>query len=87
MLDIDNFRKNFEVNNLEFLVLEPPIISRQMQIEESYKKNQSQYVSVNKLDKIFLESENNLSLKRNKPIETSQLNLETSMGLKRKNKP
>ena len=86
MIDIDNFRKNFEVNNLEFLVLEPPIISRQMQIEESYKKSQSQYVSVNKLDKIFLESENNLSLKRNKPIETSQLNLETSMGLKRKNK-
>ena len=86
MIDIDNFRKNFEVNNLEFLVLEPPIISRQMQIEESYKKSQSQYVSVNKLDKIFLESENNLSLKRNKPLETSQLNLETSMGLKRKNK-
>jgi hypothetical protein len=86
IVDIDNFRKNFEVNNLEFLVLEPPIISRQMQIEESYKKNQSQYVSVNKLDKIFLDSDNNLLLKRNKPIETSQLNLETSMGLKRKTK-
>jgi len=55
------------------------LISRQLQIEESYTKNSS--VHINKIDKIF----DNYSLKRNKPIETSQINLETTMGLRRKN--
>ena len=78
-MDIQNFRKNFETNTNDYLLLHPPLISRQLQIEESYTKNSS--VHINKIDKIF----DNYSLKRNKPIETSQINLETTMGLRRKN--
>ena len=80
-LSIVDFRKNFEIIGSDYLVLHPPLISRQMQIEESYKKNLSSGVVVNKLDKLLFE--NNLILKRNKPIETTQINLEKSMGLKR----
>jgi hypothetical protein len=54
-----------------------------MQIEESYKKNPTSGVIVNKLDKLLFESNTNLLLKRNKPVETTQINLEKSMGLKR----
>lgn len=82
-LSIDKFRENFELVTTDYLVLHPPLISRQMQIEESYKKNTNTTV-VNKLDKLLLET-NTLTLRRNKPIETSQINLEKSMGLKRKN--
>ena len=82
-LSILEFRKNFEVIGSDFLVLHPPLISRQMQIEESYKKTPISGVVVNKLDKLLFDKPCNLSLKRNKPIETSQINLEKSMGLKR----
>lgn len=81
-MTINDFRKNFETNNSEYILLYPPLISRQMQIEESYKKT-SNAGQLNKLDKVFY-PENNYSLKRSKPIETSQLNLEKTMGLKRK---
>jgi hypothetical protein len=78
------FRKNFEIIGNDFIVLHPPLISRQMQIEESYKKAPISGVIVNKLDKMLFENNNNnFILKRNKPIETSQINLEKSMGLKR----
>ena len=83
-LSIKKFRENFELVTIDYLVLHPPLISRQMQIEESYKKNVNSNVVVNKLDKLLLET-NTLTLRRNKPIETSQINLEKSMGLKRKN--
>jgi len=81
-MSINDYRKNFETNNSEYILLYPPLISRQMQIEESYKKTNING-PINKLDKIFF-SENNYSLKRSKPVETSQLNLEKTMGLKRK---
>jgi hypothetical protein len=83
-LSINTFRENFESVTTDYLVLHPPLISRQMQIEESYKKNNNSNVVINKLDKLLLET-NTLTLRRNKPIETSQINLEKSMGLKRKN--
>lgn len=82
-LTILEFRKNFEIIGSDFLVLHPPLISRQMQIEESYKKAPVTGVVVNKLDKLLFEGANNYALRRNKPIETSQINLEKSMGLKR----
>ena len=83
-ININDYRKNFEINNIEYLLLHPPLISRQMQIEESYKKNVNSG-PINKLNKI-LYNEGSYSLKRSKPIETSQLNLEKTMGLRRKNK-
>jgi len=83
-LSIDEFRKNFDTNSSEFILLQPPLISRQMQIEESYKKSSSTG-PINKLYKLFSD-EPSYSLKRSKPVETSQLNLEKTMGLKRKTK-
>ena len=82
-MSINDFRKSFETNNIEYLLLHPPLISRQMQIEESYKKCQTNLSTTSKIDKYMFDS-NNLILKRNKPIESSLLNLETTMGLKRK---
>lgn len=81
-LTINEFRKNFDTNTSEYILLQPPLISRQMQIEESYKKTTS-IGPLNKLDKLFSDAPS-YSLKRNKPVETSQLNLEKTMGLKRK---
>ena len=52
-----------------------------MQIEESYKKNIKITGPINKIDKLF--SSDNYALKRTKPIETSQLNLEKTMGLRK----
>jgi hypothetical protein len=82
---INDFRKNFETNNSEYILLYPPLISRQMQIEESYKKINSSG-PVNKIDKILNQD---YLLKRNKPIETLQFfikkpndNLQKIMGLK-----
>jgi hypothetical protein len=54
-----------------------------MQIEESYKKSTPHFSAVSKMDKTIFDN-NNLMLRRNKPIETNHLNLETTMGLKRK---
>lgn len=87
-MSIDEFRNNFDTNLSEYILLYPPIISRQMQIEESYKKNSNNApvtkTNMNKLDKLFNSSEqNNYLLKRSKPVETSQLNLEKTMGLRR----
>ncbi len=82
-MNINDFRKSFETNSIEYLLLHPPLISRQMQIEESYKKSQTNLSTTSKIDKYMFDS-NNLILKRNKPIESSLLNLETTMGLKRK---
>ena len=83
-LSIIEFRKNFDINSSEFVLLQPPLISRQMQIEESYKKTSSNG-PINKLDKLF-DNGPTYALQRSKPVETSQLNLEKTMGLKRKTK-
>jgi hypothetical protein len=84
-MSIIDFRKNFETNSTEYILLYPPLISRQMQIEESYIKQDNTSGSLNKLDKLFYPIVD-YSLSRTKPVETSQLNLEKTMGLKRKTK-
>lgn len=83
-LTIEEYRENLVVNNKEFLVLHPPIISRQMQIEESYKINKLKEVPIDKLNKLYSDvqgCDSEYAIKRNKPIQASQLNLETTMGL------
>lgn len=77
MIKINDFRNLFTFNNKDYLLLHPPIITRQLQIEESYKKSTNGVA--NKLE-IF---DNELVLKRNKPIESNSLNLEKTMGLKK----
>lgn len=83
-LKIDEFRNLFIFNNKDYLLLHPPLITRQLQIEESYKKSNNQNMASNKLENIY---DGELVLKRNKPIELNSLNLEKTMGLKRKNTP
>jgi hypothetical protein len=86
-LSIEQFRENSIINTKEYLVLHPPLISRQMQIEESYKINKLKEVPIDKVNKIYSEIESEYSLKRSKPINSSHLNLESTMGLvKRKSK-
>jgi hypothetical protein len=82
-LSIEEFRNNFIFNTKEYLVLHPPLISRQMQIEESYKINKSINVPIGKLNKIYSEIDSELQLKRAKPMSSNLMNLETTMGLTR----
>lgn len=83
-LSIKEFRENSLLNNKEFILLHPPLISRQMQIEESYKFNKHKEVSIDKVNKIYSEIESEYIIKRNKPIQSNQYNLETTMGLFKK---
>ena len=85
-LTLEEFRNNFMINSKEYIVLHPPLISRQMQIEESYKFNKLKEVPIDKLNKIYSEIESEYAIKRNKPIQTDQLNLEKTMGLIKKKK-
>lgn len=75
ILSITKFRELFIMNSMDYLVLHPPLISRQLQIEESYKKSSNTMSNVH---------DGELVLKRSKPIETSVSNLEKLMNLKRK---
>jgi len=83
-LTIDEFRKNSIVNTTDFLILHPPLISRQMQIEESYKVSKLKEVSLDNVNKLYSEIESDFTIKRTKPIQSSQLNLATTMGLIKK---
>ena len=85
-LTLEEFRNNFMINSKEYIVLHPPLISRQMQIEESYKFNKLKEVPIDKLNRIYSEIESEYAIKRNKPIQTDQLNLEKTMGLIKKKK-
>jgi hypothetical protein len=76
-LSIKEFRQNSISNFKEYLVLHPPIVSRQMQIEESYKQKKYK-------DNICSETENKYTIKRNKPINNKKMNLEFTMGLIKK---
>jgi hypothetical protein len=80
-LTIEQFRENSIVNSKEFLVLHPPLISRQMQIEESYKLNKLKEVPIDNINRIYSEIDTNYTIKRSKPVQSTQLNLETTMGL------
>jgi len=77
VLKINEFRDLFKFNNKEYLLLHPPMITRQLQIEESYKKSSGNFTA-NKLEHI----DDELVLKRSKPIESNSLNLQKTMGLK-----
>ena len=71
-------------NTKEYTILHPPLISRQMQIEESYKINKLKEVHIDKLNKIYSEIDSEYIIKRNKSLTSSQLNLESTMGLIKK---
>ena len=85
-LSINELRKNSLANNKEYLVLHPPLISRQMQIEESYKMSKLKSVSIDTVNKLYSEADSEYSMKRTRPIKSNQLNLQTTMGLIKKTK-
>lgn len=82
-LTIEEFRENLIINNMEYLYLHPPLITRFSSIEKTYKKQNIQDVYINQVPG-FLKSE--YTLKRAKPLKSSRYSLEDTMGLKRKKK-
>jgi hypothetical protein len=85
ILSIEDFRRNSIVNKKEWLLLKPPLISRQIQIEESYKFSKTKAVPIENINRMYSELENSeLKIKRSKPLETSQMNLTNTMGLIKK---
>jgi hypothetical protein len=85
-LTILQFRENSIINTKEYLILHPPLISRKMQIEESYKMNKLKEVPIDKVNKIYSDIDSEYTIKRNKPVQSTQLTLENTMGLKSKKK-
>ena len=79
ILSIEKFRENSIINTKEYLILHPPIISRQMQIEESYKINKNREVSIDKINKIYSDTE--YSIKRSRPIQLNKFSLEETLGI------
>lgn len=84
VLSINDFRHNSIINVKDYLILHPPLISRQIQIEESYKINKLREVPIDKLNKIYSDINADYMIKRNKPTCNAHLNLETTMGLVKK---
>ena len=80
ILTIEKFRENSITNNIEYIILHPPIISRQMQIEESYKLNKLKEVSINKLNKIY----SDIDSEYNKSHISNNITLEETMGFIKK---
>lgn len=80
ILTIEKFRENSITNNIEYIILHPPIISRQMQIEESYKLNKLKEVSINKLNKIYSDIDSEYT----KSHISNNITLEETMGFIKK---
>lgn len=82
VLTIDEFR---DLNNTKksFVVLNPPITSRQMQIEESYKLDQIKSVNIKTVSQLYNNNQpTDYVIKRNKELPKSHLNLEKTLGLR-----
>ena len=62
------------------------MISRQMQIEESYKIDKLKEIHINKINKIYSEMDSEYVIKRNKKLPSADLNLEVTMGIKKTTK-
>jgi len=73
VISIEDFRNNFIINSLEYNYIKPPIVSRISYVEKIPIKNEND-------DNIKNED---LVLKRNKPLKSSKYNLESIMGLKK----
>jgi hypothetical protein len=70
-ISIDDFRKNLTINSLEYNYIKPPIISRISYVEKIPIKQDNDIKN------------DDLVLKRTKPLKSSKYNLESIMGLKK----
>ena len=73
VVSIEEFRENLTLNNLEYNYIKPPITSRISYIEK---------IPIKKDNDDNIKNED-LVLKRNKPLKSSKYNLESIMGLKK----
>ncbi len=71
-LSIDEFRENLISNSLDYTYIKPPMISRISYIEKIPLKKDDDNIK-----------NDDLVLKRNKPLKSSKYNLESIMGLKK----
>ncbi len=72
-IDIDEFRYNLTSNEIEYNYIKPPIISRISYVEKIPLKKE--------MDEVVKNDE--LVLKRSKPLKSSKFSLESIMGLKK----
>jgi hypothetical protein len=72
MITIEDFRENLIANSIEYNYIKPPIISRISYIEKIQIKNNNNDIK-----------NDDLILKRTKPLKSSKYNLESIMGLKK----
>ena len=76
-VSISDYRKSFDINDLSYRYLIPPIISIISQVIEE-KKN---ILNKNKQNNKVLNTVNTFKLKRTKPLNNSKNSLESTMGL------
>lgn len=86
VMTIEEFRTNSISNRKEWILLKPPLISRQIQIEESYKLHKFKSVPIESVNKLYSEIDSEYKIKRSKPLESTQMNLAHTMGLVKKQK-
>ena len=83
-LSIEEFRENSLRNDKTFSVISPPLISIIPKIEENIsnttKNSKNNYPLVN--ESILNKTQNNLKLKRNKPVTNPNSTLQSFMDLK-----
>ncbi len=75
IISIEDFRENLTTNSLEYNYIKPPMISRISYIEK---------IPIKKDDDNDIKNDD-LILKRSKPLKSSKYNLESIMGLKKIN--
>ena len=69
-LSIEQFRDDFIINTTEFIYLHPPLVTRKPFIEEIKR------INVNNIS-----DDNELVLKRNKPLKTTIHNIRNILGV------
>ena len=71
-IDIEEFRNNFIINQVNYLYLKPPIISRISYVEK---------IPIN--EDVGINKTTDYVLKRSKPLNSTKYSLESAMGLKK----
>ncbi len=83
-LTISEFRKNSVVNTNEFLMLKPPIDSRLNFFEKHYKPDSS--IFTNNMYQKLLDDNDDLVIKRSKPLKSANYSLDKTLGFIKKKK-
>ena len=82
ILTIEEFRENLNIPDDQYVYLHPPLVNKISQIIRESKKKSVPLSSISK----FMETSEDLVLKRSKPLKSNRYNLKSMMGLKVKKK-